>query len=87
MPLELSESQRRLMATRLMVQAPPGLTPKQLARWRGDLERRVNGIPSDVLFTLESIRFLAEQGNEVAKALYQDECEKLGLSGRTYSVR
>ncbi len=41
--------------------------------------RRVEGIPLDVLMTLEAVRQLAEQGNLAAKWLYEQERERLGI--------
>lgn len=38
------------------------------------------GIPADVLFALEALRQLAEQGNLAAKWLYEEERRKFGIS-------
>lgn len=80
MPLELPEHARRAFSTRLMVQAPEGLTTKQLANVRRDLDRTVEGMPGDVFMALDALRYLADAGNEVAKALFDSECAKLGLT-------
>jgi hypothetical protein len=57
---------------RLKLQPPEG-------KDRGDFNRRISGLPGDVLLALESIRALAEQGNDVAKHLYESETKRLGL--------
>jgi hypothetical protein len=41
--------------------------------------RTIEGVPVDVLITLESLRQLAEQGNLAAKWLYEEERVKLGI--------
>jgi len=77
MPLELTESQRLALQTRLIVQKPPpGMTLDIV---------RINGLPSDVLFALEALRLLAEQGNQVAAYMYDDERKKLGIATPTRS--
>lgn len=40
----------------------------------------IEGIPMDVLMTLEALRQLAEQGNLAAKWLYEEERVKFGIS-------
>ncbi len=57
---------------RLKLQPPEG--PQ-----RGEFNRRISGLPGDVLLALEAIRALAEQGNDVAKHLYESETKRLGL--------
>lgn len=57
---------------RLRLQPPEGTD-------RGDFDRRISGLPGDVLLALESLRALAEQGNDVAKHLYESETKRLGL--------
>lgn len=39
----------------------------------------IQGVPLDVLITLEAVRQLADQGNKAAKWLYETEKRKLGL--------
>lgn len=39
----------------------------------------IQGVPLDVLITLEAVRQLAEQGNKAAAWLYDTERKKLGL--------
>lgn len=39
----------------------------------------IQGIPIDVLMTLESLRQLADQGNRAAKWIYEEERRKLGI--------
>jgi len=79
LPLHFSEAERRALSTRLLVQPPASMREverhQELARQRG----RIEGIPIDVLETLDAIRMLAEQGNQVAKELYMVEREKLGI--------
>jgi hypothetical protein len=59
---------------RLLLQPrPAGVAPIPLGR------RTAEGLPFDVLMALESIRQLAEQGNVVARTLYEMERERLGL--------
>ena len=72
-PMLLTETfQRRLIENqRMKLQPPAGKTP--------DFDRRISGLPGDVLLTLESLRALAEQGNRVATQLYERECKRLGL--------
>lgn len=87
MPLELKEHQRRLIANRLMLQLPNGVSPREVARVRADLDRRVQGMPGDVFMALDAIRLLADQGNAVAKDLFDSECAKLGLTRPMFSYR
>ena len=79
MPLEFSERERRALSTRLMVQAPPGLTPRQLKSAAAFMDRAVKGLPGDVFMALDALRLLADQGNETAKHVFDEECAKLGL--------
>jgi hypothetical protein len=78
-PLVLTEPQRRAMATRVMVQGPTTSIP-ELARSR----RRIEGLPVDVLFALEALALLAEQGNDIAKKILADERVKLGIDRRSF---
>lgn len=87
MPLDFTEQQRRQLSTRLMAQAPRDLSPAQVAAVRKDLDRRVKGLPPDVFMALDALRLLAEQGNTVARDLFMDESDRLGLTQRSYSFR
>ena len=57
---------------RLKIQPPEG-------RARGEFDRRISGLPGDVLLALESMRALAEQGNRIAAQMYEYETKRLGL--------
>lgn len=85
MPFELTERQAAMMSTRLMLQAPPNLTPRQLANVRRDLDRRVRGLPGDVFMALDALRLLADQGNTIAADLFDMECRRLGLTSASFS--
>lgn len=78
-PYRFSEQQRKALSTTMMLQKPP--TEADFEAFQEILRRRktIEGIPTDVLFTLEAIRQLAEQGNEVAKQLYWAERVRLGI--------
>lgn len=69
----LTETFRRQIEQnmRMKLQPPVGKTP--------DFDRRINGLPGDVLLALESLRMLADQGNRMATLLYEKECKRLGL--------
>jgi hypothetical protein len=82
----LPEHVRQAFSSRLMVQAPANLTPKQIGRIRDDLDRRVRGMEPGMFMALDGLRLLADQGNEVAKTLFDSECRRLGLISRTYSM-
>ena len=79
MPLHFTPEQRRALSNRLIVQPPPSLDAVAQHRLIADQRRRIEGLPIDVLETLEAIRLLAEQGNRVAKELYEEERERLGI--------
>lgn len=87
MPFEFTEEQRRALSTRLMAQAPTGLTPVQIERARRDMEGVVRGLPVDVFMILDGLRALADQGNGIAKGLFDQECAKLGLTRPFSSYR
>lgn len=76
----LTEHQRVHIANRLMLQLPNDTPVRELAAFRASIEKAVNGIPGDVLFALETLRLLADQGNVVARDLFDDEVERLGLT-------
>jgi hypothetical protein len=76
--LRLTRHQLEHLRTRLQVQPPGPDTNNGIAEMM-ERGKRLQGIPGDVLFTLEAIRLLAEQGNAVAAELYQSERIKLGI--------
>lgn len=78
--LVLTDQQRRLLSTRLMLQAPKGLTPRQIKNIADDLDRRVKGLPPGAFMALDALRLLADGGNKVADTLFDSECAKLGLT-------
>jgi hypothetical protein len=67
-----------------MLQLPDGLTEAQVLAHRRFLEQTFNGIPGDVLFTLDAIRLLADQGNKIAADLFDEECVRLGLTRKAF---
>ena len=71
--LRLTETMRARLEgnQRMKLQPPSGKTP--------DFDRRISGLPGDVLLTLESMRALAEQGNRQAAMIYEYETKRLGL--------
>jgi hypothetical protein len=78
--LTLTAHQRAHLANRVMLQGPKGLNEREIAAWRRGLEQTFNGIPGDVLFTLDSLRLLADQGNKVAATLFDAESDRLGFT-------
>jgi len=72
-PMVLTETMRARLEgnQRLKLQPPEGKTP--------DFDRRIAGLPGDVLLALESMRALAEQGNRIAAQIYEYETKRLGL--------
>lgn len=76
----LPEHVRRAFSSRLMLQAPTGLTPRQIENIRHDLDARVAGLDQGAFMALDALRLLADQGNEVAKILFDEESAKLGLT-------
>lgn len=81
----LTEAQRRALSTRLMLQAPRDVSPKLMMRIRMDLDSRVRGLPPGAFMALDGLRLLAEQGNIVARDLFDNESRRLGLT-RPFSV-
>lgn len=76
---ELNVRQRaRVVRGRTMIQ-PPTEEDAKIVRANA-LARPVNGIPVDVLMTLQALRDLADQGNLAAKWLYEEESRKFGLT-------
>jgi hypothetical protein len=78
--LVLTERQRRQLSTRLMLQLPVDLTPRQIKTIAADLDRRVRGLPPGAFMALDALRLLADDGNEVAAYLFDLESRKLGLT-------
>ena len=68
----------RIVQGREMLQ-PPTPDDAGVVRAASLSTKTVEGIPVDVLMTLESLRQLAEQGNLAAKWLYEEERVKLGI--------
>lgn len=75
-PLTLSDRQRRVMESRGVMRVqppPPGAATIPLN------VRAREGVPFDVMLTLEAIRQLADQGNELAAFIYAQERKNLGI--------
>ena len=72
-PLVLTETMRKRLSgnQRMKLKPPDGKTE--------DFDRRIAGLPGDVLLSLESMRALAEQGNRQAAMIYEYETKRLGL--------
>ncbi len=70
-----------------MLQAPADLTARQIAAVRRDLERVVDGLPGDVFMTLDALRLLADQGNQLAADVFDHESRRLGLTRPLVSYR
>lgn len=82
----LTESQRLALQTRLMLQAPTGLTPRQIANVARDLDSRIRTLPPGAFMALHSLMLLADQGNRIASHLFRYECARLGLEDPIRSV-
>lgn len=87
MPLELTERQRQQLSTKLMLQLPAGVPPRELAAVRRDMDRVVKGLPGDVFMALDALRLLADQGSAIAADLFDSECRRLGLTRPLFSYR
>lgn len=85
--LTLTDTQRRAFSTRLMLQAPRNLTPRQIANVARDLDRRVRGLPPGAFMALDALRLLADGGNELAADLLDHESHRLGLTHPFQSIR
>jgi hypothetical protein len=83
-PLTLTPHQRLHLQNRIMLQSPKEASPAEIAAHQRGLERSLNGIPGDVLFALDALRLLADQGNVVARDLFQMEIERMGLTQVRY---
>ena len=74
----------RIVQNRAMVQKPTEadsaiVAANARAMTATGSKSTIEGIPLDVLMTLESLRQLAEQGNRAAKWMYEEERRKLGI--------
>lgn len=78
-PLILSERFVAEARRRQLAQRPPADQRERL-----DLTRKIEGIPLDVLFLLDALTLLAEQGNDIAKSIVYRERRRLGIDLRTY---
>lgn len=78
--LTLTAHQRAHLENRVMLQGPKNLSPAEVAAFRAGIHKLFNGIPGDILFTLDSLRLLADQGNAVAADLFDSEVKRLGLT-------
>lgn len=78
-PFRLSEAQRQALSDTLLLQKPPSAQARETFAELMRRRKTIEGIPVDVLFTLEAIRQQAEQGNKVAEWLYWRERERLGI--------
>ena len=85
--LTLTEQQRKQLSTRLMLQAPKDLSPRQIKAIADDLDRRVVGLPPGAFMALDALRLLADDGNRVADTMLDHEIERLGLTRPFQSVR
>lgn len=77
----------RAFSSRLMLQAPRDLTPRQIKNVADDLDRRIRGLPPGAFMALDSLRLLADQGNKIAEHLYELETRRLGLTSVFASYR
>lgn len=84
MSLTLTPHQRAHLANRIMLQSPVDVSPAEIAAHQRGLDRSLNGIPGDILFALDALRLLADQGNVVARDLFQMEIERMGLTQVRY---
>jgi len=78
--LELSPRQAWQLSSRLMLQAPAGLTPRQVKNVADDLDRRIRGLPPGAFMALDALRLLADGGNDLAAYMFEMETERLGLT-------
>jgi hypothetical protein len=74
-PLVLSERFLADARRRQILQAPGGTSMRELVK----MTSRIEGIPLDVLFALDALTLLAEQGNEIAKTIVFRERRRLGI--------
>lgn len=78
--LQLTPHQRVHLQSRLMLRGPAHATPAEIAAHQRTVAGFLNGLPGDVLFALDALRLLADQGNEVAAYMLDRETERLGLT-------
>lgn len=78
--MRLDPFARAVLANRLMLQAPEGLTPRQIKNVANDLDRRIRGLPPGAFMALDALRLLADQGNSFATYMLELESKKLGLT-------
>lgn len=80
-PMVLTEQARIRMIDRVMLS-------RQVAESdRLDTRKRVEGLPIDVLVTLEALSLMAEKGNTLAGYILMEERERLGIDRKTRSYR
>ena len=85
--LRLTPQQAQQLSTRLMLQAPKHLTPRQIKAVADDLDRRIRGLPPGAFMALDALRLLADGGNAVAEFLFDHESKELGLTRPFSSYR
>lgn len=79
--LLLSERDRALLSSRVMLQAPPGdMSVRQIKKVADDLDRRIKSLPAGAFMSLTALGLLADQGNKIADLLFRSESERLGLT-------
>lgn len=83
----LPEHVRRAFSSRLMLQAPAGLSPEQIAKVARDLDGRVDGLEQGAFMALDALRLLADQGNQIAADLFDAASIDLGLTRPFSSYR
>lgn len=83
----LPEVARLAFSSRLMLQAPRGLTAQQINNVRRDLDSRIDGLPPGAFMALDALRLLADAGNEIAAEIFDLESAKLGLTRPFSSYR
>lgn len=75
MGLVLTPEFRKRMEANQRLRLQPPASEAQRREW----DRRIAGVPGDILLTLESLRLLADQGNRIAAWLWEREVKRLGL--------
>lgn len=83
----LHEHVRRAFSSRLMLQAPAGLSPEQIAKLARELDSVIDGLDQGAFMALDAMRLLADQGNEIAKDLFDAMSIDLGLTRPFHSYR
>lgn len=83
----LPEVARQAFSSRLMLQAPANLTHRQIAAIARDLDSRIDGLPPGAFMALDALRLLADDGNLVARDLFDSESQRLGLTRPFSSYR